>query len=126
MGFFKLSEFECNCKDKDCLGKQPRLRMSQTLLEALDRIREEMGQPLVVTSGFRCKKHNAVIGGALNSRHVHGDAADIRPASGKAEDLDLLFEVCKKEAAIVGLGDGRRKGFVHVDCRPGTRKVWQY
>lgn len=126
MSYFKLSEFECKCKQKDCLGKAPRLRMSQTLLEALDKIREEMGQPLVVTSGFRCKRHNSAIGGAINSRHMLGDAVDIRPASGKAEDLDLLFEVCKREALIVGLGDGRRKGFVHVDCRPGQRMCWNY
>lgn len=108
------------------MGKTPRLRMKQELMDALNRIREEMGQPLVVTSGFRCKKHNVAIGGAVNSRHIAGDAADIRPASGKAEDLDLLWKVCEREAAIVGLGDGRRKGFIHVDCRPGTRKVWQY
>lgn len=126
MGHFKLSEFECKCKDKDCAGKQPRLRISQTLLEALNRIREELGQPILITSGFRCRKHNAAIGGAVNSRHMAGDAVDIRPASGTEEDLELLFEVCGRENAIVGLGDGRHKGFVHVDCRPGTRKVWKY
>lgn len=126
MSHFKLSEFACECKDKDCLGKIPRLRMKQELIDALNRIREELGQPVVVTSGFRCKRHNTAIGGAVNSRHMSGDAADIRPASGSADDLELLWKVCEREAAIVGLGDGRRKGFIHVDCRPGTRKVWQY
>lgn len=126
MSYFKLNEFECKCKDKDCLGKQPRLRVSQTLLDALNRIREELGQPVVITSGFRCKRHNTAIGGAINSRHMAGDAVDIRPASGSEEDLELLYEVCRREKAIVGLGDGRHKGFVHVDCRPGTRKVWKY
>lgn len=126
MSYFKLREFECKCNSKDCTGKQPRLRMNQTLLDALNRIREELGQPIVITSGFRCKNHNKAIGGALNSRHMAGDAVDIRPASGSAEDLEELWKVCEREAAVVGLGDGRRKGFVHIDCRPGTRKVWQY
>jgi uncharacterized protein YcbK (DUF882 family) len=123
--FFKLAEFQCQCKEK-CPGKVPNLRLNNALLETLNRVRERFAKPIIVTSGFRCKKHNNAIGGAVASQHLLGTAADIRPASGDTEDLQELFEICKEEAGVVGLGDGRKKGFIHVDVRPGQRKEWTY
>lgn len=123
--FFKLSEFECQCKEK-CPGKMPNLRLNNDLIAALNRIRARFGRPIIVTSGFRCKKHNSAIGGAVASQHLLGTAADIRPASGEKEHLEQLWEICKEEESVAGLGDGRKKGFIHVDVRPGQRKVWKY
>lgn len=123
--FFKLAEFQCQCKEK-CPGKVPNLRLNDALLDTLNRLREQFGKPIVVTSGFRCKKHNATIGGAVASQHLLGTAADIRPTSGDKEDLEELYRLCKEETGVVGLGDGRKKGFIHVDVRPGRRKEWNY
>lgn len=123
--FFKLSEFQCQCKE-NCPGKIPNLRLNDRLLEALNRIREKFGRPIIITSGFRCRKHNNNIGGAVASQHLLGTAADIRPLSGKKEYIDELFKLCEEEAGVVGLGDGRRQGFIHVDVRPGQRRRWSY
>lgn len=123
--FFKLAEFQCQCKEK-CPGKVPNLRINDQLLETLNKVREEFGQSIIVTSGFRCKRHNSAIGGAVASQHLLGTAVDIRPASGSKEDLEELYRICQKEDGVVGLGDGRRKGFIHVDVRPGQRKEWTY
>ena len=43
----------------------------------LDKLRGEWGRPIVVTSGYRCKELNAAVGGAHNSQHLKGQAADI-------------------------------------------------
>lgn len=43
----------------------------------LDPTREAMGQPIQVTSGFRTSALNTLIGGALKSQHMKGEAADI-------------------------------------------------
>lgn len=43
----------------------------------LEQIREVIGMPIRVTSGYRCSVLNKAIGGAMNSAHVHGLAADI-------------------------------------------------
>ena len=43
----------------------------------LDRLRGEWGRPIIVTSGYRCKELNAAVGGARNSQHLKGQAADI-------------------------------------------------
>ena len=43
----------------------------------LDRLRSEWDRPIIVTSGYRCKELNAAVGGARNSQHLKGQAADI-------------------------------------------------
>ena len=43
----------------------------------LDKLRDEWGRPIIVTSGYRCKELNAAVGGARNSQHLKGQAADI-------------------------------------------------
>jgi len=45
--------------------------------EGLERIRESLGKPIVVTSGYRSKAVNAAVGGKETSQHVRGEAADI-------------------------------------------------
>ena len=45
--------------------------------QLLDPIREAWGEPIVVSSGYRCKELNTLIGGAKNSHHMLGCAADI-------------------------------------------------
>lgn len=43
----------------------------------LDKLRDEWGRPIIVTSGYRCKELNAAVGGARNSQHLKGQAVDI-------------------------------------------------
>lgn len=38
----------------------------------LNEVREELGIPLIINCGCRCKKHNAAVGGADNSAHLPG------------------------------------------------------
>ena len=45
--------------------------------QLLDPIREAWGEPIVVSSGYRCKELNTLIGGVKNSHHILGCAADI-------------------------------------------------
>lgn len=46
--------------------------------DGLERIREIVGGPIIITSGYRSPHLNQAIGGALSSQHVLGQAADIR------------------------------------------------
>ena len=45
--------------------------------ECLDPIREVFGNPIMVTSGYRCPQLNAACGGSSTSEHKTGFAADI-------------------------------------------------
>ena len=63
----------------------------------LDPLREAWGAPIVVTSGYRSSKLNATVGGARNSAHLYGYAADIRTLSDRPSEnkklRDLLIEL---------------------------------
>lgn len=87
------------------------------LVQVLERIRSLRPGPLTIVSGHRCCGHNAAVGGAPESRHIHGDAADIPP--GRATTA---------EAASAGaVGIGSKAGWaVHVDVRPGAPARWTY
>lgn len=62
----------------------------------LDPLREAWGEPLIVTSGYRCPKLNKAVGGSATSQHVKGQAADIRTLKDTPEENKRLFELVQK------------------------------
>lgn len=51
--------------------------LEQLVRNVLDPLRIKYGQPIIVCSGYRCLKLNMAVGGAWNSQHIKGQAADI-------------------------------------------------
>ena len=51
--------------------------ISCLVINILDPLRELVGMPIYVTSGYRCKELNRVLKGSKNSQHMKGEAADI-------------------------------------------------
>lgn len=47
----------------------------------LQPLREGLGSPLKITSGYRCPEVNKAIGGVTTSQHCYGEAADINNGS---------------------------------------------
>ncbi len=120
---FRLSELRC--KGSECAGKLPSY-ISPTLMDMLEQIRERLGgHPIHIDSGFRCLAHNAEVGGAKDSRHIHGDAADIRIEGMATKTLHAEAELIVGDRGGVGYYPrrGGRTGFVHIDAR-GTRARW--
>ena len=66
--------------------------------EVLEPARKIYGRPIIVTSGFRCTKLNNLVGGVKNSRHLTGQAADLRIES--KELGRKLFDALKTLPAI--------------------------
>lgn len=60
----------------------------------LDIVRVYIGKPILVNSGYRCKKLNEMVGGVQKSLHTKGLAADFR--TGEKEDINTMFEFLKK------------------------------
>lgn len=60
----------------------------------LDIVRVYIGKPILVNSGYRCKKLNEMVGGVLKSMHTKGLAADFRTK--EKEDINTMFEFLKK------------------------------
>ncbi|MEM9784871.1 MAG: D-Ala-D-Ala carboxypeptidase family metallohydrolase [Pseudomonadota bacterium] len=53
------------------------INIDADLVNSLDAVRAEFGQPIRITSGYRDPKHNRRVGGAPASKHMEGIAADI-------------------------------------------------
>lgn len=97
-----------------------------------DAVRRAWGGPLGVTSFYRPEPINSQVGGARGSQHVPGCAMDIYPLG---RSLDELFRWIYPRWTG-GLGDGRNRGFLHLDTRggggfaPGAGRrpaaVWDY
>ena len=62
--------------------------------QLLDPIREAWGEPIVVSSGYRCKELNALVGGAQHSHHLLGCAADL--IAGSKADHQRLFQLIQQ------------------------------
>ena len=46
-------------------------------MEVLQPLRDFLGKPVVISSGYRCPELNKAVGGVKNSQHMKGEAADI-------------------------------------------------
>ena len=98
--------------------------------EVLDPVREAFGQPIVVTSGYRSPALNKAVGGAKNSQHTFGQAADIRAKYRK--DNKRLFDIIRQRGTFDQLiwehGDDRYPQWVHVSYsdRQNRQQVLRY
>lgn len=106
--WFKQEELECKC---GCGLYIP----NQELLDVLDDVRDYFGVPVTVTSGTRCKVHNAEIGGRVNSQHLLGTASDIQV---KGVSPELVASYLEEEHPS-RYGIGEYDTFVHIDVRKG-------
>jgi putative chitinase len=92
-----------------------------TLAKHLDKIRDDWGSPIGVTSWYRPPDVNRAVGGVSNSQHIHGKAVDIYPLQGNIFDFQKWLDARWNLA----LGYGAKKGFVHIDLRGGKIR-WNY
>lgn len=118
-----FSVWEMQCKCGRCEWKNPDKRLMlalEKLRHKLNKMREmaeleaHLCMMILVNSAYRCPRHNAAVGGAANSQHLLGKAADIRV---KGMSAAKLAEVAEQVPAFAEGGIGLYKTFVHVDVR---------
>lgn len=103
---FKLSEFEASRKAEqygiDNTPPEEAVEKLRRLCEGcLEPLREALGLPVVITSGFRTKELNDLLThSSTSSQHMHGEAADFYVAStSPATDgarLELLIKAFRE------------------------------
>ena len=109
---FSRKEFKCKC------GKCDYDTIDAELLVILEDVREHFGKPVIINSGNRCPTHNKNVGGAANSYHVRGRAADI-VIKGVSPDIVHAY-LDGKYPTQYGLG--KYKTFTHIDSRTGKSR----
>jgi uncharacterized protein YcbK (DUF882 family) len=117
--FFKYSEFRCRCGKEDCSAPS----MDEGFLYMLIKFRERLGVPCSISSGARCKSHNAAEKGSKNSAHLYGRAVDILTLSwdtvATLRAIDIAIEL-----GFQGIGSGH--GILHLDIMHAYRLRWDY
>lgn len=95
----------------------------QSLMIELEAIRAYFGgRPLIITSGYRTPNHNANIGGATNSLHLCGLAADfVIPGISNTEVQAGVLELMAG-GIITNGGLGQYNNFTHYDL--GAPRLW--
>jgi len=89
-----------------------------TLAMGLEKVRAFLGGPILVSSGYRCPALNKAVGGARNSAHLDGYAADfVCPSFGSAFAVaralarsDIVFDQLIAEGS-----------WVHISFDPQAR-----
>jgi zinc D-Ala-D-Ala carboxypeptidase len=112
--FFRLEEFNCTHTNKN--------QMDHEFLVKLDELRERVGFPFIITSGYRDATHPAEARKAEpgTGTHCQGIAADIAVSNG-FERMNIVHEAIK-----MGFSIGVARTFVHVDDRKTTPVMWTY
>ncbi|MBQ3010531.1 MAG: peptidoglycan-binding protein [Oscillospiraceae bacterium] len=106
--YFSRSEFRCKCgRYCDGFPAEPH----RVLVEAAEQVREHFGGPVYVSSGVRCARHNAAVGGVDGSRHKSGKAMDFR-VEGQNANTVLSFVKTLPAIRYAYAIDG---SYVHMD-----------
>lgn len=97
----------------------------------LQPLRDALGVPVIVNSGYRGPAVNKHIGGSVNSQHMKGQAADIRAIGMNAQsvcekiiELDLPFDQLIFEGTWTHVSHnarGNRKQVLTAHFAPGMR-----
>jgi uncharacterized protein YcbK (DUF882 family) len=102
MQYFEPKEFAC-----PCCGGLP----TEGFMNLIDKTRAMAQTPFVITSGFRCQKHNERVGGVKDSAHTKGVAVDIKVGASQAR-----YRVIRGAIAAGFTRIGIAKTFIHIDC----------
>ena len=116
--FFTEAEFACS----HC-GVA---KMDQAFVDKLNELREAYGQPLRVSSGYRCPQHPIEAKKASSGAHTSGRAVDF------AVQGEAAWRLLSVAMTMGFLGVGvQQKGsgqFIHLDCwdNPNRPTIWSY
>ena len=118
---FSKSEFNCSCGCDMPLGV---LHNVQKLANQLQALRNVVGTPIKINSGYRCIDYNDnVVKGSKNSQHKLGKAADIVIDDMTPQETFELVDLLINEGELLQGGLSAYATFTHYDIRK-TKARW--
>ena len=88
-----------------------KLTIDTEAMDMLQRLRTNLGKPLILTSAYRSPEHNRKVGGAKASKHMECVAFDVRMDNHDPH----TFEAAARAAGFSGFGYYPKSGFMHID-----------
>ena len=119
---FHMNELQCRC---GC-GGLPK----QDFMDKVEKLRDRLGFPLPVSSGYRCPEHNnRVSGTGRTGPHTTGRAIDLNVSHGRA--LELLRMALSMGFTGIGIKQHGAGRFIHLDDLPNNEgqprpHIWSY
>lgn len=112
---FHRSEFDC--KDGTRVPIEFKTNLVRLAIN-IQKIRDKLGAPIGINSGYRTASHNKKEGGAKASRHLTASAGDLRQSKITPLDLYRMIEEMIKNKEIDNGGLFLYNTFVHYDLGP--------
>jgi len=125
---FSLDEMvHSDTAKREGIPNQPDAQQVQSLRalceNVLDPLRDEIGRPIRVTSGYRGPQLNARIGGSPTSQHSHGQAADLQsPGMDVLELFKTVVRMGLPYDQVIYEAQSDSVRWVHVSHKPGANR----
>lgn len=91
--------------------------MSLLADRVLEPVREYIGEPIKISSGYRSPELNKKVGGSKTSQHCLGEAADIVCQNKNSEMFYFIKNNLEFDQLIWEFGDEQEPDWVHVSYR---------
>lgn len=119
---FNMKEFKCKC---GCtMPKAVRSNIQDLVAFVLQPVRDFLGVPIRITSGYRCAAYNRSVGGVKNSQHILGKAADFIIHGLLPRVVYKIITLFMKNTCSLGPGGvGNYYRFTHADIRKTSRAI---
>lgn len=116
---FPMSEWRWpNFSPQEMASKREgELMIDEAAMDKLQKLRNILGKPLIITSAYRSEAHNRAVGGAARSQHRLGKAFDVVMTN---QD-PAHFESVAKAVGFTGIGHYPKSNFMHIDTGPARR-----
>lgn len=142
MKYFTVKEMCCSGSHPDLVevpksGTAPYKNIVFLVDNLLDPLRERLGKPVVVTSGYRPERLNKAVGGSKTSNHLYGCAADIHTGNNSTDNIKIVYtllelgidydEIIVEGAEFSKSGELVSAKWIHVATKQtGNRKKFLY
>ena len=93
--------------------------MLDLICDCLQPLRDKLGKPMIITSGYRCYQLNKAIGGATNSQHTKGQAVDFHV---KGMTIQQLMEFVINSGVPFDQCINEHNQWVHISYRKGNNR----
>ncbi len=121
----RMADLKCRCSNPLCEWKhlsELKHRRSVLFLRNVGFLLKEHNGRVGINSAFRCPTHNAAVGGAPNSAHIHRVAIDLQPEE-PVYRLALLAEASGFFSGVIVYVD---TNVLHLDVHTLDRVVRGY
>ena len=93
--------------------------MLDLICDCLQPLRDKLGKPMIITSGYRCYQLNKAVGGAANSQHTKGQAVDFHV---KGMSISDVIDFIVKSGVPFDQLLNEYNQWVHISYRKGNNR----